>query len=43
MSVGMLKFVFVVIDAVEFEDCVRRGHGARGTGQRADRAGVEFA
>jgi hypothetical protein len=30
------SFVFVVADAIEFEDCVVGGHGARGTGQRAD-------
>lgn len=35
--------MFVVVDAIEFEDCVGGGHGVRGPGQGADGAGVEFA
>lgn len=35
-----LVFVVVVVDAIEFEDCVGGGHGARGTGQGTDGAGI---
>lgn len=42
MSVCMFELVFVVVvvDAIEFEDCVGGGHGARGTGQGTDGAGI---
>jgi hypothetical protein len=32
----VFEFVFVVGDAIEFQDCIGGGHGARHTGQRAD-------
>jgi hypothetical protein len=40
VGVGMLGFVFVVVDAIELKDCVGGGRGARDPGQRADGAGV---
>lgn len=43
VSMSMSEFMSVVVDAIEFEDRVGGGHGARGTGQGTDGAGVEFA
>lgn len=40
----MLEFMFVIVDAIEFEDNVGGCHDdARGMGQGTDGAGVEFA
>lgn len=40
VDVSVLEFVLAVADAIKLEDCGGGGHGARGTGQRADGTGV---